>query len=79
MQTSRFRSTNHCNELKQFACQYSSFLPKSANDFHDELIKNGHIDEDTDNEVEPTEQVKCNKCTKCLYCAFTVLQELSYQ
>jgi hypothetical protein len=66
-------------ELKQFACQYISFLPTSENNFHDELIKNRHVDEDKDNEIEPTEQVKYNKCTKCIYCAFTVLRVLSYQ
>ncbi|CAI6365489.1 unnamed protein product [Macrosiphum euphorbiae] len=70
-------------ELKQFACQYSNFIPDvSKNDFRDIKSKSSkiiYIDEDEDIEVKPTEQIKCDKCTKCLHCALILLQELSCQ
>ncbi|KAF0736602.1 zinc finger MYM-type protein 1-like [Aphis craccivora] len=69
-------------ELKQFACQYSNFIPNvSENDYYNNKSKSVNIDfdEDEDIELKPTEQIKCNKCTKFLYCVFILLKELLYQ
>ena len=68
--------------MKQFACQYSNFIPNvPENDFHDKSksLNKTQTDEDEDIEIKAIEQIKCNKCSKCLYCAFILLQELSCQ